>query len=48
MGSRGIIRMPYEDLQAPRRYQPAQLAAAIIIGIVVAVVVLIFYHGVWL
>jgi hypothetical protein len=32
----------------PHRYQPAQLAAAVIIGIGAADVVLIFYHGVWL
>jgi hypothetical protein len=32
----------------PRRYQPAQLAAAIIIGILAAIVIVIFYHGVWL
>jgi hypothetical protein len=32
----------------PRRYQPAQLTAAIIIGIFVAAVVLILYHGIWL
>jgi hypothetical protein len=32
----------------PRRYQPAQLAAAAIIGIAVALVILILYHRVWL
>jgi hypothetical protein len=32
----------------PRRYQPAQLLAAIIIGIVVAVVILILYGRIWL
>jgi hypothetical protein len=32
----------------PRRYQPVQLTAAILIGIFVAVVILILYHGVWL
>jgi hypothetical protein len=32
----------------PRRYQPAQLAAAVIIGIVVAFIILILYHRVWL
>jgi hypothetical protein len=32
----------------PRRYQPTQLAAVIIIGIAVALVVLIFYHRAWL
>jgi hypothetical protein len=32
----------------PRRYQPARLLAAIIIGIFVAAVALIFYHGIWL
>jgi hypothetical protein len=32
----------------PRRYQPARLLAAIIIGIFVAAVVLIFYHRIWL
>jgi hypothetical protein len=31
-----------------RRYQPAQLAAAIIIGLLVAIVILILYRGVWL
>jgi hypothetical protein len=30
----------------PRRYQPAQLAAAVIIGIFVAVIVLILFRGV--
>jgi hypothetical protein len=32
----------------PRRYQPAQLAAAVIIGIFVGVVILILYRGIWL
>jgi hypothetical protein len=32
----------------PRRYQPAQLLGAIIIGIFVAAVILIFYHRIWL
>jgi hypothetical protein len=32
----------------PRRYEPIQLAAAIIVGIMAAPVILIFYHGVWL
>jgi hypothetical protein len=32
----------------PRRYKPAQLAAAVIIGIFVAVVILILYRGIWL
>jgi len=32
----------------PRRYQPAQLAAAVILGILAAIVILIFYHGIWL
>jgi len=32
----------------PRRYQPAQLAAAVIIGIVAAVIILILYRGIWL
>jgi hypothetical protein len=31
-----------------RRFQPTQLAAAVIIGIAVALVVLIFYHRGWL
>jgi hypothetical protein len=31
----------------PRRYQPAQLAAAVIIGILVAVIILILYLGVF-
>jgi hypothetical protein len=30
----------------PRRYQPAQLAAAFIIGIGVAVIILILFRGV--
>ena len=32
----------------PRRYQPAQLLSAIIIGIFVAAVIMIFYHRIWL
>jgi hypothetical protein len=32
----------------PRRHQPAQLVAAVIIGIVVALVILILYHRAWL
>jgi hypothetical protein len=32
----------------PRRYRPAQLLAAIIIGIFVAVVILILYGHIWL
>jgi hypothetical protein len=32
----------------PRRFQPLQLAAAVIIGIMAAVIILIFYHGGWL
>jgi hypothetical protein len=32
----------------PRRYQPAQLAAAVIVGIVSAVIILILYRGIWL
>jgi hypothetical protein len=32
----------------PRRYQPAQIAAAIIIGIMAAIVILILYRGLWL
>jgi hypothetical protein len=35
-------------MQQTRHFQPAQLAAAIIIGIFVAVVVLIFHRGIWL
>jgi hypothetical protein len=31
-----------------RRYRPTRLAAAIIIGIMAAVVFLILYRGVWL
>jgi hypothetical protein len=31
-----------------RRYQPAQLAAAIIVAIMAALVILILYHRVWL
>jgi hypothetical protein len=30
----------------PRRYQPAQLAAAVIIGILVGVIILILYRGI--
>jgi hypothetical protein len=30
----------------PRRYQPAQIAAAVIIGIVAAVIILILFRGV--
>jgi hypothetical protein len=30
----------------PRRYQPAQLAAAVIIGILAALIILIFYRGI--
>jgi hypothetical protein len=30
----------------PRRYQPAQLAAAVIIGIFAAVIILILFRGV--
>jgi hypothetical protein len=32
----------------PRRFPPSQLAAAVIIGIVVALVILILYHRIWL
>jgi hypothetical protein len=32
----------------PRRFQPLQLAAAVIIGAVVALIILILYHRVWL
>jgi hypothetical protein len=32
----------------PRLFSPPQLAAAVIIGIVVALVILILYHRVWL
>jgi hypothetical protein len=39
---------PRQHSRGPRRYQPAQLAAAVIIGIVVAIIVLILYRGVWL
>jgi uncharacterized membrane protein len=31
-----------------RRYQPTQLAAAIMLGAFVALVILILYRGVWL
>jgi hypothetical protein len=31
-----------------RRLQPLQLAAAVIIGIIAAIIILIFYHSVWL
>jgi hypothetical protein len=31
-----------------RRFPPTQLTAAIVIGIVAAVIILIFYRGVWL
>ena len=37
-----------ESRVMPRRYQPAQLAAAVIIGIAVALFILIFYHRIWL
>jgi hypothetical protein len=30
----------------PRHYQPAQLAAAVIIGILVALIILILYRGI--
>jgi hypothetical protein len=33
---------------ARRRFQPLQLAAAVIIGALVALVILILYRGVWL
>jgi hypothetical protein len=32
----------------PRRYQPAQLAAAVILGVLAAIIILILYRGVWL
>jgi hypothetical protein len=32
----------------PRRFPPLQLATAVIIGIMAAIVILIFYHGIWL
>jgi hypothetical protein len=32
----------------PRRFPPTQLAAAVIVGIVVAIVILILYRGLWL
>jgi hypothetical protein len=32
----------------PRRYQPAQIAAAVVIGIMAAIIILILYRGVWL
>jgi hypothetical protein len=31
-----------------RRFPPLQLAVAVIIGIMTAIIILIFYHGVWL
>jgi hypothetical protein len=31
-----------------RRYQPAQLAAAIIVGIMAALVILMLYNRIWL
>jgi hypothetical protein len=42
-----FLRSPCE-VPMPRRYQPAQFAAAVIIGIVVAAVILILYRRVWL
>ena len=36
-----------EPMADNRRYQPTQVAAAVIIGIVVAVVILILYRGLW-
>jgi hypothetical protein len=30
----------------PRRYKPTQLAAAVIIGVVVAIIILILFRGV--
>jgi hypothetical protein len=32
----------------PRRFPPLQLVAAVIIGALVAVIILILYRGVWL
>jgi hypothetical protein len=32
----------------PRRFPPVQLTAAIILGIMAALVILILYHRVWL
>jgi hypothetical protein len=32
----------------PDRFKPLQLAAAVVIGIMAAIIILIFYHGVWL
>ena len=44
----GLLRACLVRCHMPRRYQPVQLTAAILIGIFVAVVILILYHGVWL
>jgi hypothetical protein len=44
-----LLRLgPHLGPAMPRRYQPTQLVAVIIIGIVVALVVLMFYHRAWL
>jgi hypothetical protein len=32
----------------PDRFKPLQLAAAVIIGIMAGIIILIFYQGVWL
>jgi hypothetical protein len=32
----------------PRRYQPSQIAAIVIIGILAAIVILILFHRPWL
>jgi hypothetical protein len=32
----------------PSRFQPLQLATVVIIGIMAAIIIFIFYHGVWL
>jgi len=32
----------------PRRFPPSQLVAAVVIGIMVALIILILYRGVWL
>jgi hypothetical protein len=32
----------------PRRFPPLQLIAAVIVGALAAVIILILYHGVWL
>jgi hypothetical protein len=46
--SAAVLRSCLMRYHMPRRYQPAQLLAAIIIGIFIAVVILILYGHIWL